>query len=105
MNIGGMSFVINVVGNIAAFIPLGFFIPVLYREQRKNKVIIGHYFRSFLFVTFLGMLFSMTVESIQIIAKVGSFDVDDLFLNTIGVIIGYFGYVIAKMIIKVFQKK
>ncbi len=105
MNIGGTSFVINVIGNVTAFIPLGFFIPVLYREQRKNKVIIGHYFRSFLFVTFLGLLFSLTVETIQMVSKVGSFDVDDLFLNTIGVIIGYIGYVIAKMLIRVFERK
>ncbi|MDR1700339.1 MAG: VanZ family protein [Lachnoclostridium sp.] len=101
-HMGGMDFLINVLGNVVAFIPLGFFIPVLYREQRKGKVIVGHYFRSFLFVMFLGLLFSFAVETIQMLTKVGSFDVDDLFLNTTGVIIGYIGYVTAKLLIRLY---
>ena len=32
------------------------------------------------------------VEIIQLVTKIGSFDVDDLFLNTIGGVLGYFVY-------------
>ena len=96
---GGTDFIINIVGNVGAFIPFGFLVPVMYREQRNDKVIVGHYIRSFFFVSFLGALFSFFVETTQLLTKVGSFDVDDLFLNTIGVMIGYIGYVIAKKII------
>ena len=32
---------------------------------------------------------SLTVECIQLAARVGSFDVDDIILNTLGVILGY----------------
>lgn len=99
------DFLINIIGNVAAFVPLGFFIPVMYREQRKDKIIIGHYIRSFFFVTFLGFLFSLAVETVQLVTKVGCFDVDDLFLNSIGVIIGYIGYVIAKTLIGVMGTK
>lgn len=33
--------------------------------------------------------FSLLVETIQLVSKVGSFDVDDLMLNTLGGILGY----------------
>lgn len=97
--IGGNGFLINIVGNVVAFVPFGFLVPVMYREQRKKKVIIGRYIRSFFFVSILGLFFSFIVEGTQLVTRVGSFDVDDLFLNTIGVMIGYIGYVIAKKMI------
>ena len=34
-------------------------------------------------------MFTVIIESVQLILKVGSFDVDDMILNTMGVIIGY----------------
>ena len=71
------------------FMPFGFLVPVLYREQRKGVHFKGHYFRSGLFVTFLGFAFSLVVETIQLVTKVGCFDVDDLILNTLGAAIGY----------------
>ena len=39
-------------------------------------------------VGFLGFMFSLCVETIQLITKVGCFDVDDLMLNTLGAMIG-----------------
>lgn len=41
---------------------------------------------------------SLCVETFQLLAKVGSFDVDDLLLNTIGGIAGYIMYVICNAI-------
>lgn len=35
---------------------------------------------------------SLLVELLQLVFKVGSFDVDDLFLNTIGGLLGYLVY-------------
>lgn len=103
--IGFVYFLINVVGNVAAFMPFGFLVPVMYREQRKDIVYHGHYFRSLLFVTMLGFSFSLGVETVQLVTKVGCFDVDDLFLNTVGVILGYIIYYICKKIIGVFGKR
>ena len=70
-------FWINVVGNILVFIPFGYGIPFLFRKCRNVML-----------VTLLTFQFSMTVELIQLISKVGSFDVDDLLLNTLGGVIG-----------------
>ena len=100
---GDELFLINVVGNLLAFVPFGFLLPVMYREQRKYRVIEGHYVKSFFFVTFMGFVFSLFVETLQLVTKVGCFDVDDLFLNTIGVMIGYICYVISKGIIRRMQ--
>lgn len=97
--IGMVYFIINLFGNVIVFMPFGFLVPVLYREQRKDVCYTGHYFRSGLFVIWLGFLFSLTIETIQLVTKVGCFDVDDLFLNTLGVVFGYIIYYFSKKII------
>ena len=78
--------------------PFGFLVPVLYREQRKGVHFKGHYFRSGLFVTFLGFAFSLVVETIQLVTKVGCFDVDDILLNTIGGVLGYIVFVVCNLL-------
>ena len=103
--IGRELFLINVVGNVVAFMPFGFLFPVLYREQRGKKTHQGHYLRSGLFVTFTGFLLSFSVETIQLVTKVGCFDVDDLALNTFGVFCGYVIYYISKKIIGLLPRK
>lgn len=37
----------------------------------------------------MSFLFSLCIELTQLICKVGSFDVDDLFLNTVGGALGF----------------
>ena len=68
----------NLAGNILGFVPAGFFIPILW----KNK-------RGFLFTVCVTFQMSLLVEILQLIFRVGSFDVDDLILNTIGGMLGY----------------
>ena len=103
--IGMVYFAINLLGNVVVFMPFGFLVPVLYREQRKGVHFKGHYFRSGLFMTFLGFAFSLVVETIQLVTKVGCFDVDDLCLNTFGVILGYICYYLSKKIIRALGRK
>ena len=68
----------NLAGNILGFVPAGFFIPVLW----KNK-------RGFLFTACVTLQMSLLVEILQLVFRVGSFDVDDLILNTLGGMLGY----------------
>ena len=42
--------------------------------------------------------FSLLVETIQLVSKVGSFDVDDLLLNTTGGILGFLLYKIVQKV-------
>ena len=76
--LGYKAFFINVFGNVLAFVPFGMLIPKL--AQRLNRCF---------FVTILALELSLGVELAQLCFKIGSFDVDDLFLNTIGGFIGY----------------
>lgn len=69
---------LNLFGNVAAFIPFGLFLPLLW-----------HRLRFFSTVLVTGIDFSLLVELLQLCSRVGSFDVDDILLNTIGVVIGY----------------
>ncbi len=75
--LGTKAVLLNLVGNIVAFFPFGFFMPILHPKCR-----------SFLYTVFFSFEFSLIVETIQLISKVGSFDVDDLLLNTIGGALG-----------------
>lgn len=79
--LGMRAVVVNLAGNVIAFMPFGFFMPVVSRRSRGPVRII-----------FLGFGFSLMLETIQLVFKVGSFDVDDLILNTLGAAIGFFCY-------------
>ena len=79
--LGMKAVVVNLAGNVIAFMPFGFFMPVVSRGSRGPVRII-----------FLGFGFSLMLETIQLVFKVGSFDVDDLILNTLGAAIGFFCY-------------
>lgn len=79
--VGPLLFLINIVGNVAAFVPFGFFLPIISRRSKKwyNTVM-------------LGFGFSLALETLQLIFMVGSFDVDDMFLNTMGAALGFMTY-------------
>lgn len=76
----------NLFGNVLIFMPFGFFMPMASR------------YRSFFLTAFYSFGLSFLVEAFQLVTKVGSFDVDDLLLNTIGGILGYIMFVICNAI-------
>ncbi len=67
----------NIVGNILAFVPLGFFISLLFFKKNIIKTML------------FGILAIFVIESIQLVTKIGFFDIDDILLNSIGILIGY----------------
>ncbi|ARF13988.1 VanZ family protein [Sporosarcina ureae] len=69
---------VNIVGNIIPFIPMGFLIPLAFRSQRR---MIKTMFTCFLLI--------VSIESIQFFAYLGSFDVDDIILNMISCFLGF----------------
>lgn len=87
--IGIEGFLVNILGNVLAFSPFGFLLPLLNSAYRK-----------FYKIAILSILFSLVVELSQLILKVGVFDVDDIFLNSIGGIIGYLSFLIFHAIYK-----
>lgn len=85
--IGLEGFVINLLGNILVFAPWGFMVPVLRIHPRK-----------FLYTVCSTFFLSFCIETIQIISRVGSFDVDDLILNTFGGVLGCGAYYIVNAV-------
>lgn len=69
---------LNLGGNVAAFIPFGFFLPCLFDRQRR--------FRRF-FLTDAAVI--VCIELLQLVTLRGSCDIDDLILNLIGSALGY----------------
>ncbi len=80
---GFKAMMINVVGNIACFIPYGILLPVNVKKADR-----------FVSVLLISAATSLVIESVQLITRLGSFDVDDIFLNTLGGVLGYLIYVI-----------
>ena len=76
--LGTFAVFCNLAGNVIGFIPFGMILPVIW--PKTGKV---------LRILLLSFEFSLCVETIQLVWKVGSFDVDDLILNTLGGVIGY----------------
>lgn len=68
----------NLLGNVAMFIPLGLFLPVLFAALRK--------FWRFALLAFALIL---ALEMIQLVTGLGTLDVDDLLLNFPGALLGY----------------
>lgn len=77
-------FYINFLGNIALFIPIGFLFPLLFRRMEI-----------FPFPVLIGFLISLFIEIVQI-PQHRSSDVDDLWLNSLGALIGYILYIIIR---------
>ncbi len=79
--VGYHYILVNVAGNVAAFMPFCFLLPLI-SERRKNTV----------HALFYTLLLSFCAECIQLISRTGAFDVDDLILNTAGGVLGYWCY-------------
>lgn len=77
-------FIINFSGNICIFIPIGFLFPLLWKR-----------FNRFWKVALTGLGISLFIETTQL-TQYRSSDVDDLWLNTLGSMIGYGLYFLMK---------
>jgi glycopeptide antibiotics resistance protein len=69
---------LNLVGNIAVFVPFGMLLPFLFKSDRLVLT------RTAIFA----FAFSLLLEGSQAVLSIGSFDVDDLLLNAFGGWIG-----------------
>lgn len=71
----------NLLGNIFAFSPLGFFLPLLFKKcnRLKNTVLVS-------------FIISLLIEVIQWIFSIGACDIDDIILNVFGSLLGFLLY-------------
>lgn len=82
-------FIINFLGNIIMFMPIGFFIALLWKIKDKYVILIG-------------ASSSLFIEITQLFIGGRGTDIDDVILNTIGVILGLLIY---KLLYKKYKKQ
>jgi glycopeptide antibiotics resistance protein len=82
----------NLGGNIILFIPVGFLLSALPERKTLWKVLL------------FTLLISAIFEFVQLISGYGTCDVDDLFLNSIGGLIGYGVYILLVKLISLFRE-
>lgn len=72
----------QVLMNTMFYIPMGYLLPYVFRsfQGRKNRTV------------FVCFLLSFITENVQLIFRRGCYDLDDLFFNTLGGLIGYHLY-------------
>ena len=77
----------NIVGNVTMFIPSGIVLPFVYKKlNRFGKVAAA------------GTFISLCIEILQLPFASRASDIDDLILNTLGVLIGYGVYVLIRQL-------
>jgi glycopeptide antibiotics resistance protein len=69
---------LNLAGNLLLLAPIGFLIPAGFPDIRRNTIFM------------LALCTSLSIEIIQHIFQIGIFDVDDVLLNSLGFILGYY---------------
>ena len=85
--------IINLATNLFLFAPMGFFIPLLFKNKITNM-------KQFIILI---IIISLFVEILQFITYRGSTDIDDIILNTIGAIIVYI-LMKTKLVKKILEK-
>lgn len=88
------SVLLNLFGNVLAFVPFGMLIHFVRNRQT-----------GFFAVLLLSVAFSLCIECVQLVTKLGVFDVDDIIMNTFGGCIGYLIYYILEKIYRKRRKK
>ena len=76
--------VVNLIGNIIPFMPIGLLAPLVFRSISWQKALV------------LGVLTGLTFEVMEVVFRVGIFDIDDVILNAFGVMVGYGAFVMFK---------
>lgn len=76
-----LDFFYNSFGNILCLVPFGILFPIVFSKKQ-----------SFLKTVLLGMLLSIGIETLQFLLETGVSDIDDVFFNTCGAILGYLIY-------------
>lgn len=92
--VGASAFFTNIFGNVIGFLPFGFILPIIADKMQSGFLI-----------TLTGFCLSLGVETIQLVTRVGCFDVDDLILNTLGAALGYLAFAVCNHIRRTYYGK
>ena len=68
----------NLLGNLVLFFPMGCYLPILFPSLQRKETLVWQMF---------GLL--LGIETLQLLLRVGTFDVDDILLNLAGTFAGF----------------
>ena len=75
--LGWRAVFLNIFGNVLAFMPFGFLLPLIWKNFRNAKKVV-----------LMGFLMSLAIEICQLF-NIRTTDIDDLLMNTLGTLVGY----------------
>ena len=89
------AFLVNMIGNVLVFVPIGFLLPIIGKgEVGLVRSVVNAF------------VLSLCIETLQLVTRVGVFDVDDLILNTLGGAIGWMAFsLIRKLFYQFIERK
>jgi len=73
---------VNLLGNVALLVPVGFLAVLVCRNFTWRKALL------------LSVAAGLSIETLQALLHLGIFDVDDIMLNALGVLVGFWIFVI-----------
>lgn len=79
---------INIIGNIVLLVPIGFLAPLVYRGMTWKRTL------------FLAVASGLAIEGMQVWGHVGIFDIDDVILNGVGVLAGYWAFILSLRVLQ-----
>ncbi len=80
--IGGL----NILGNILLLVPVGFLLPIIFQKMNWKQVLL------------ISILSGLIIEGMQVVLHVGIFDIDDVILNGLGVLLGFWLFLLFQKI-------
>ncbi len=83
------TFIANMLGNSLLFFPMGVLLPSFIPKVRGGKFIA------------LGVGMLVAVELVQYFSTLGALDIDDVILNSVGLVLGYFAFVLLSNVVKI----
>jgi len=83
----------NLLGNVIVLVPLGFLFALRYHKNKWGRALL------------VGLFIGIILELLQVIFKSWILDIDDIILNSLGVIIGYLLFIFIYGIFKKYYKK
>lgn len=83
----------NLLGNIVVLIPFGFLLASVYQKIKWGRILLA------------GLLVGIILELLQAIFRSGILDIDDIILNSLGVVMGYLLFELYKNVFKKTFKK
>ncbi|MCC0693232.1 VanZ family protein [Clostridioides sp. ZZV14-6387] len=87
-SVGALTYILNII----MFMPLGFLLPLIWKE-----------FRNIINVSITGLGFSLSIEFCQLF-NLRTTDIDDLMMNTLGAILGYLIWICVNKLFNLMKK-